>query len=378
MLAYAIAFATTFIILVLQWQHLGKGAHRIIIFSTSIILFPILTSFIGLAKGEYQTFMDVFIGWSRLIFVLPIYWVVIVMVRQPLGVVRVGRLVTWISFFAALTIPLQFMIGPIPWFAESSERSGLPRYASLFGSLTTLGVVNGAAILVAYFSFKSRLLTYFLVSGIIIGSVLSLQKAAILNILIATSLVLLIRRPRLKEVIVGLFSILLVALISFSFFGEKFQSYFNSIRILASSEAANSNDVSISESILDRITTLPAMAIHYHGADTLFYGVGPIGGAGAFGYPDVPMAHNGLVDILLIGGATYFFLFLFGTALCFGGSWRFFRKNANFTWSRVGFFCILIVLINIPFSGLIFFSPSAAMFLAYGMTLTLDSGDQNV
>lgn len=377
-LAYALAFVIAFTILLLQWHSLGGRLHKFIMLSTAILLFPIFTSIVGLVKGEYSSGVDVFVGWSRLVFVLPIYWIIFVMVRQSEGRRRVGRLIAWISLFAALSIPLQFIVGPISWFAESSMRSGLPRFASLFGSLTALGVVNGASILIAYFSFRSRFLAFLIVGGIIVGSILSLQKAAILNAFIAVFLVLLLRRPTLKEAVIGLGALLLVISAGVVFFGEQLHAYLGSVRITESSQAVKSDDVSIAESLHERLVLLPKISIDYHGADALVYGVGPVGGAGAFGYPDVPMAHNGIVDIFLIGGLGYFLLIVWSLLIIFPGAGRIFSGRVEHVWLRVGYFCIFIVLVNIPFSGLLIFSPSAAMFYAYGLALIADAGVNNV
>ena len=72
-----------------------------------------------------------------------------------------------------------------------SYRGGLERYASLAGSLTALGTLGAYALVISFFLgdklFNKRI--NFVISALIImGMLLTLQKAAILNIILVLNI----------------------------------------------------------------------------------------------------------------------------------------------------------------------------------------------
>lgn len=378
LIVYALSFVFSLIIFSASWRTLSVRLKVASLLVMAVVFYPAWASLFGMMEGAYESDSDVLIGVSRCIFVLPIYWIIFSLPEND-GLRRLCAVVAWISFIAAMTIPLQFLIGPIWWFAESSYRSGLPRYASIFGSLTAFGVVNGAAILLAYYSFRNRLAAAIVIFGVVLGSVLSLQKAALINVVLAFIFILAVKRPSVKDLFVASVIFLLGLIFTASYFNQEISTFLSSMRIFESSSGSVvTDDVSIQQSIYDRLVALPERAIMFHGASSLLLGVGPIGGAGAFGYPEVPMTHNGLVDSLLIGGIVYFLLLLGFVAFVLRGVHRFFDLSKRNFEAKIGYLCIFMVLINIPFSGLLFFTPSAAMFFAVGIRLIEFKGGYDV
>ncbi|MDO8778862.1 MAG: hypothetical protein Q7K57_61115 [Burkholderiaceae bacterium] len=280
----------------------------------------------------------------------------------------------WLVFFyavAALTFPLQYAIGPIEWFAEASERAGTDRFASLTGSLTSYGVSVGVASLAAFcfFSFPASIALFMILA---LGGVLSLQKAALANLVIAMILSVWVRGVNVNVVVLrcffGLFFIGIVAAIFYPVFSQQaFISQLMDIVIrmikgVLSGDADLTADVGFFESIYDRLSMLPAEALNYHDWSALWFGAGVFGGAGALGYPDFPMAHNGVVEILLIFGIPIgvflnlfivYFLVLSAARVFDGG--RPFALESRFLLAAIGLF-----FLNNIFSGGGFFQPISA------------------
>lgn len=347
-----------------KWSLVSHN-ERIVLYLLVLIFFtPIVSMLFGVILGIYSGLDSVGIGIARLMFSLPIYLVIIASSSTKENLYKLLFVISIISLVAALSIPYQFIFGPISWFAENSERSGFFRYASMFGSLTALGLVCGYAILASIISIRSTYFKVLVIAGIVVGSILSLQKAALINIVFAVAFLPFVKKLILKDIVLPV--ILLFCLIGVFgiYFGDELSGYLASVRIFSDSESAYSDDVSVSEGLIERLIFNPSTAISYHGLENLFLGLGPIGGSGSFGYPDVPMSHNGFVDIFLIGGLPYFLIFCLFFYVIMKISFSN-KSSSHFAHIRsFGFFVFFWQIINMIFSGLILFAPSNAMFLA--------------
>lgn len=238
----------------------------------------------------------------------------LIFVAMTLATVSIRSNMRWfVGFYlvASFTFPFQYITGPISWFAEASERAGSERFASLIGSLTAYGGVVGVAALAAL-CFFSPPVSFICLLILIIGGALSLQKAAIANIFLALAIGFWVNRG-LRISMRSASYIFSAALIVFTlsyfvFLNNGLASMliaisFRSIDGILSGDTEMSGDVGFFESVIARVTDLPLEAINFHNATALFFGSGVFGGAGALGYPDFPMAHNGLVELVLIFGA---------------------------------------------------------------------------
>lgn len=368
---YGFVFLLSIAYIFLRWSGLSRTEKDGILFVTCLFFTPVLSLPFGVLSGAYSGMSDIALGVSRLMFSLPIYFVVLASAPDNKAIRSLFVFASLFSLCAALSIPYQFSFGPVGWFAESSERSGLSRFASLFGSLTALGIVCGYALSASFVAFRSKFVLSLVCAGIVIGSILSLQKAAIINLLIAAVFLAYAYELSFLNILKS-FSIFAVCF-SFFFvgFSEEISTIFESMRFFAGSEGLNSDDVSLQESIVERLVELPSVAIDYHGVWSLIYGHGPVGGSGSLGFPEVPMSHNGLVDLFLIGGLFYFLLFVVFFVWIFVVVKKRYSSSDSDLFFKFGVFVLLAHLVNIPFSGLPFFPPSNALFMALALKCVL-------
>jgi len=306
------------------------------------------------------------IGLFRLWSVFPLIYVSAILASEPID----KRMRFFVLFYliAALTLPLQFAIGPIDWFADASERAGAERFATLTGSLTSFGISLGVAG-VAALCFLPRSVATGAFVLLTIGGLLSLQKAAIANITLALLLSAWVIRPdllsTLKTAITSMLAIVLLGIFLFYAVAANYVIFDMLELILRSTtglfmaDAGLTGDVSFFESIYERITELPSLAIAHYEIVTLLLGSGVFGAAGALGYPEIPMAHNGIVEILLIFGiplgvAINIYLVAFVVRLAFKA------HNGKSKELRFLAVCAIIFYVNNIFSGGGFFQPISA------------------
>lgn len=313
------------------------------------------------------------VGLIRFWSVMPLIFACMIM-----GTGEVNNKIKWFVIFyviASLSYPLQYLIGPVEWFAEPSERAGVERFAALTGSLTSYGSSVGIASIGA-FGFFSLPVAFGLFVVFTIGGILSLQKAALANLALALILGCWIRGDVNRRVVlrIAVLSIPVVMLgwIVVSFYSATdagsasvFEIALRSVEGVISGRQELTSDVTFFESVIDRITELPAMAFDYHGWRVALFGAGVYGGAGALGYPDIPTAHNGVVELILIFGAiigSIICVYLLG--LLFFSIWLHLqgREKAPVE-AKFLLAALFLFLLNNAFTGGGFFQPvSASMF----------------
>lgn len=286
----------------------------------------------------------------------------------------------WLAFgvLAALSLPAQYILGPISWFAESSERAGTDRFASLAGSLTMYGNLVGALIFIALTRKGNFLIGVAITVIILVGAVASFQKAALVSAVLGLLSGAVAARMRLLPVA----SLAASLLLAFGLFFMLADYYTQGIiigyvqNILGTGDATRASDVTLVDSINSRLTFLPEIAVRYFGFGSLTTGVGVFGGAGGLGYLELPNPHNLIVETLLVFGG------LVGGAIIIGLiflSWRAglivagLRKAPHNDLMAAGVF--LNLLLPTIFAGALFYQPvSGSMFicsvlyLAFSMT----------
>jgi hypothetical protein len=275
----------------------------------------------GIDAGIYAT--------ARYFLAMPMILITYVLLRTETEMRKVLLLFCIVVLLGSLTIPLQYAVGPITWFAESSERAGIVRLASLLGSLTAAGNVIPVAVYVALVLRLSKPAKLVLVTGLVISGLLTLQKAALLGIPLAIGMYLVyLGRQKWLKAIATSSAIVVFALVANGLLSEwpmwqQVTGY--AVAVLQLSDSSGQvGDIVVGQSIIDRLTDLPqqALADLYRHRGELGYLLG--GGFGMVGAAlmrpdDSPFitAHNGYVDLLLVGGILHLVAFwgLMSTAL---------------------------------------------------------------
>jgi hypothetical protein len=287
-------------------------------------------------------------------------------------------LITFFFFLAALSLILQVFIGPILWFAEASERAGGIRFASLVGSLTSYGVMVGVPILAALFFFN-RVIGFFIVSVLIAGALISLQKAAMASVVMSLVIAWWLRLFTIAVVFKVIISVLVACLPLYLFFHEntQIQAIANYFIGTLTADVELTSDDSFSLSMFDRLTHLPMTAAQFFGVKTLLFGAGAFGASGTLGYPEIPMAHNGIIELILVfgyivgGGIVIFMLYGFWKSIYF-----LLKRPIDVNFERIFLHsCYVIWFVNYIFSGGVLFHPvGAAIFWVIVFKLYFSDG----
>ena len=271
----------------------------ILFFSIAAYLYM---SFFGLIFSPGDDVNALFRVWAGFPIVLAAF------ILQSNGIDKFCKALSAIYVLAAFSLIWQYIFGPISWFAEPSERAGGVRFSSLVGSLTAYGSAVGIAFVGSFLYFKGIKKVFFIIL-IFIGAVLSLQKSSILNIGISFVFLWYLGFIKKRYILLSLslISVFFIAIMMIAPNEGMLGSAYHLIAGIVYSDSEISNDVTIAQSIIDRLTELPLEALNFH-ASTLVTGAGYFGGAGVFGYNDVPMAHNGIIEIICIFGYIFGFL----------------------------------------------------------------------
>ena len=134
-------------------------------------------------------------GLIRFLFAAPIFMALVLYTADEYDLRKHIRTAVVFFAIASLTLPLQFVVGPISWFAESSTRAGFDRYSTLVGSLTAMGIIVGSYMLLAQGMTSSR--RWLWVSFTALAATASLSKSAIANVAVAAILLIYLNRKSL-------------------------------------------------------------------------------------------------------------------------------------------------------------------------------------
>lgn len=358
----------------------GKKDYMI---SRNIMLFPfmlslvfiVLLSCIYLAFGLFYNNIDeVLIGASRLFLAPLIAFVVSKMLWTKTRIEKILLIFSLIAAVGSLTLPYQLLFGEITWFAESSSRAGFARYASLFGNLTAIGMVAAIGIVTTLFLEKiNRLLKLILLTCLFIGLALSLQKAAVANLVLAIGLSLVFadreRRRKIAKIFVGGALIISIGL---SFLPEIKNIALATIQNFRFDENIVQNeDDTVGVSIMRRTIDLPYDAITAYGYEYLLTGVGVIGSAGTLGFPEAPSTHNSFSDSILTGGVLNLtvmlcLLYLMGREVMRPIPHVSVLSNNQYACARA-VYCLIVL--NLPFVSGILFQPNSALLFYFFLGL---------
>jgi hypothetical protein len=259
---------------------------------------------------------DPSIGFVRAIIVSPLV-LLLILIRSEIIVNSIYSVFLLFGFLSSLTIFYQWGYGTLSFLAEPGERVGLVRYASLSGSLTVFGSLVGVFIILTITLIKSSILRMLFFLVFFVAGFLSLQKAALISILLSFFIIIYFKIISTK--FLAVFILLLVFFTPFLYMiaielgvSDVFTLMIDSA--FGSGDESLRSDVTVIESIFDRILELPSISVNFFGIWAFLTGVGVFGASGALGYPDYPMMHNLIGEIFItfgffVGGSLVLFLF---------------------------------------------------------------------
>ena len=296
--------------------HLGSVSTWILLFfSTGLWAAAMTFWYYGLSAGAYAT--------SR-------YFLTVPLVVASYNIMRTNNamrtiMISYVVFvtLAAMTSPLQYLIGPISWFADPSERANMTRYGSLFGSLTSAGIVIPMGYYLTLVLRIRPTLKLILVLCLVFTSLFTLQKAVLVGMLLATLLYLMwidfrtllkmLAFTGLGSLIWRIVDSLLVEWLPW----KSANDYAMAILFLSDNTSLLGGDVTLIQSIIDRFTILPSASLKELVEFQGYFGYLLGGGFGMVGEAlmrpgdsSFITAHNGYVDLLLIGGVFHLVAFI--------------------------------------------------------------------
>jgi type IV secretory pathway VirB2 component (pilin) len=330
----------------------------------AIAVFGLLTSLLLIApSGAVQ-------GFIRFLFAAPIFMALVLYTENHADLKK--HLATFVGFFAiaSLTLPLQMVIGPISWFAEISERGGLERYASLVGSLTSIGITVGVYIVIAHGVTGIRRI--FLLAAIMLPAMISLNKSALANVAIGVFVLVYLNRRSISKMAIamlGLGGILGMVYTLVPWFADRVGVSLQSFGFQATDVTLRSYDASVGDSAWARIFDLPranldALADLQSPMVYLTGGGFGMGNTALVPEEDVlaPMAHNQFAELLTVFGPIAGGILIVVIIAVGFGLWRAYKRTGHQIYLIVFIAFVLLMVNSIFANGTVYQPASASIF----------------
>lgn len=306
---------------------------------------------------------------SRFYFVYPLFFSALLCLNIKTFRTAI-QLYLLIAAGAACCLIYQVYFGSIPYFVESSTRGDIPRYATFLGALPTFGVAGAFALLFVGFSVRNIFFFGLLFFLLFTGLILTLQKAALANLLIILIFILWMSfKGKLSFSPAKLFGIIVFSgVVNFFAFNDyvlvnidflSFKLHRSNGDLIGWTGYGMNEDavMRLSNSFLEEASKTSTSAISQN-TGPKFFGVGYEALGGALGLTQYPMSHNGLVDIWRLGGLPYMLVFLL---LCSSVVYRlkFLKYRNDYDYYGLAFFALFAL--NFVFYTGIFVNPSLAI-----------------
>lgn len=282
-------------------------------------IFMIYTAFVAVWSIAYNPEISVLIQVPRL-FVITILPILIFRTLRGQDVILFSiKVLLGCYVLAAISYLYQIYFGAIEWFSdEPMERGTVYRYATNLGSGNIYGIGVGSAIVLTWVMIRHAILRSIIIILLLIGVMLSLQKAGFVNMLMAFVVIFILENKNKR---------LVLALLTMTFFSALyFWVYlfpFSTIGIYAAEFLNNTLSIDIfqdgtlrrdttldGENISERIAGLHVDAIlSQHSIPiVILFGVGITGAGGGMGLPEYLQAHSTYWDLFFVGGVPYLFV----------------------------------------------------------------------
>ncbi len=292
-----------------------------------------------------------------------------------------------VMIIATFTMTLQQIIGGQVIFGTWSDSShrfpGMAPYASSAGNKVMYASSVGIAIIIAATNNKLNLLLKALIISLVtVGCFLSMQKAALINLVLSIGLILVIidRKKSIKLILAIFLSIIIIG-ISFpkiAFNAGSLVTNTTGIEIIGNTKHDNIYSP-IGKRLLGRLGLDGRWKIEANTTKELLFGRANFGGVGALGFVfdtnlDNPRVlgttHNQYLDLYQQGGILLliiFIIFLLILQINLVKRWIIEKDN----YSKTFFFCNLIFMINCLVVNGIIYHPIASFIFWISVTYML-------
>ena len=353
----------------LRKRRCGKPAIAVtpITIWLSVALLGLLTSLVTISVT------GAFTGLSRFLFALPVFFAFVAYTRDSSQLQR--HISFMVSFFtlASLSIPLQIVTGPIPWFAEASQRAGLERFGTLLGSMIIVAGLLPAYMILS--QVKSARTRWLWVTTMTVAAMMSLSKAALAGAAIGLVGLLILNRQTMTKFAVASIAagcMALAAVVSLPPVYDRVRVALDGYGLTLGSDIGNS-DISVTQSALDRLSVHPLENFRDLAdlGTPLVYLTG--GGYGMGGRALVPgedpiahQAHNQYGELLTVFGPIGASLAIGVLLLACAALWNRFKSMKD----DVFLVCLLAMLVQMlgaVFANGRFYHPASASVLYLGL-----------
>ena len=294
-----------------------------------LYIFIYYTLFVAVWSFFYLMSLEPLAALPRLLLMPMIAFVFLYFLKDKTDYILMLKVILFCFTLGSASIVFQFFFGEVPWFASSATRGSLVRYSSILGSLTVFGTIVGFQFLLIFSPseiIKSFVLRSILFLILLLGVALSLQKTSVFILFISFFILMIfnlwINGPRIKlnHLLMGITTLsLLPVLIAID---PTFQNYVSTLLTASTGldissfssslvEVRNVSESTISTyEIWMRLIGFASVVYEYYGNFIWFIGIGVKGGAGVMGLEGIS-SHNGLADLLVMGGPIYLIIFLY-------------------------------------------------------------------
>jgi hypothetical protein len=313
-------------------------------------------------------------GGARLLMVFPMASMVFLVAGAYPRVFEYGLwLFLVFAVLGVISVVLQYVTGPITWFAEASGRAHMDRFGSLLGNIPVIGAVLPLGVLLTLLMPIKPLVRIALLLVLGTGILASLSKQAISGSLLACFVGLLLTRKKRSALLwialgcsLGYF---ILEWADLPFIGGM-KNYATGILFpnAIGADAMRGFDYTVEDSMWMRMTSLPMysydLLVEHRG------GFGALTGGGCMmlgmalmrqgDSGDYVTAHNNFMDFVLLGGVGYLTVFL---ALCFlvsRESLRLYRSKATASVGSVMLGIVLMYVTQSMFTGGLTYQPVLA------------------
>ena len=341
------------------------------------IIFIGWTCFVALFSPIYNPDPDVIYQVPRLFFSIltPLVFCFVADQKKAAD----GAIIIFVACYAiaVFTYIFQINFGAIEWFSdEPMERGTVLRYATNLGSGNIYGIGIGSALLASLLFIKRDVVKFTIVTIILLGAILSMQKATIVNVILAFVLYFLVLKKWPSFMMI--FSSIVMLIITYVFY-IYFPSSVLSIYILefinngfgidVLGDGSLRRDTVLSEENLwERFAGIHVENIFEQHPEMLIslIGVGITGAGGGMGLPQYLQAHSTYWDIFFMGGITYLLIVIALFSAVQFALWR----NKDFM-SRFWFFSNIVIFVNMFAASALIFHPilSLPLWLSVGWAM---------